>query len=55
MNIIYILIPINLLFLILAIYFFFFGVKNNQFENFLKNSKDIIFQDINDFKKKKKK
>lgn len=46
MDIIYILIPLSVLFLIIAILFFFWAVNNDQYENFESSSYHIILDDI---------
>lgn len=45
MSIIYILIPISLLFVILAIWIFFWSVHDGQLDDLESPSKEIIFQD----------
>lgn len=46
MDVIYILIPLSVLFLLIAILFFFWAVNNDQYENFDSSSYHIIFDDI---------
>ncbi len=45
MSIIYVLIPISLLFAVLAVCFFFWGVRGGQFDDLESPAKEIIFQD----------
>lgn len=45
MNIIYILIPLTLLILIIAVYFFFLAVNTNQFDDFDSPAYHIIIDD----------
>ncbi len=53
MNIIYILIPLTMFVLIIAIYFFFWAVNGNQFDDFDSPAYHIIIDDkknkINNF------
>ncbi|HIH2763595.1 MAG TPA: cbb3-type cytochrome oxidase assembly protein CcoS [Candidatus Azoamicus sp.] len=45
MDIIYILIPLSVLFLLVAILFFFWAVNSDQYENFESSSYHILLDD----------
>jgi cbb3-type cytochrome oxidase maturation protein len=51
MSIIYILIPIAIIFTALAIYLFFWAVKSDQFEDLEKQGLSILFEDDKEPKK----
>ena len=53
MSIIYILIPIAIIFTALVIYLFFWAVKSDQFEDLEKQGLSILFEDDNELKKDK--
>ena len=50
MKILYILIPLSLLVLFIAIYFFFWAVNNDQYDDFDAPSYHILFDDKRDEK-----
>jgi cbb3-type cytochrome oxidase maturation protein len=45
MNIIYILIPLSVVLMVIAIYFFFWAVKNDQFDDLDTPALDILDED----------
>lgn len=45
MNIIYVLIPIAIILVLVAIYVFFWAVKSNQFEDLERQGYSILFDD----------
>lgn len=51
MLMIYLLIPISILFLAAAILFYLWAIKSNQYEDLEKEGSMIIFDDIRDKKK----
>lgn len=45
MSVIYVLIPIAILLVVLAVYIFFWAVKSNQFEDLERHGSSILFDD----------
>ncbi len=45
MNIIYVLIPLSVILMVIAIYFFFWAVKNDQFDDLDTPALDILDED----------
>lgn len=48
MNILFLLIPMALIIVIVAVYFFFWAVKSDQFEDLDRQGSNILFDDDND-------